>query len=92
LLHIRVLVVQNDVGPALKAVFRRGLNLGQLFFGALGYEFGQFLAVIVIINIEILGLVILPFECPELNPVFPEFHRIDLGPGKKAAGKEKAGN
>jgi hypothetical protein len=42
-------------------------------------KFGQLLPVLGIIDVEILGLVIIPFEFFELQPVFSELNRIYLG-------------
>ena len=83
LLHIGKVVVQNNIGPALQAVFRSSFYLRQFCFSCLGHIFCYFLAAFIKIHIKIIGLVKLPFIFFVLHTVFPKCNSAYLRPGKK---------
>jgi hypothetical protein len=76
---IVVRVVNDDVSPALEAIFYELFDAGQLFFGELEDILAQFFSALIEIGIKILGLIVFPLEFLELKPVFAKLYGIDLG-------------
>jgi len=86
LFHVIIRIVNDDIGPALHAIFYELLDARQFFLRQLADKFPQFLPPFIKIGVEISCLIVFPLEIFELKPVLPEFYRIYLGqtlPGEK---------
>ncbi len=92
LLHFIVIVINNDIDPALEPIFHKFFNRGQFCFSNLGNIFSQSQTILAEIAVKIFCLVIFPFEFLVLDPVFSEFHRIHLCCSFHRKEKGKTGN
>jgi len=69
----------DQVAAALQTIFCKLFNSWQFFFGKLGNIFCNWLTIFVKICVEIRGLIIFPLKFFELQSVFSEFYRANLG-------------
>lgn len=72
------MVEDNDIGSSLQTVFGFCFETMQHFFCSLKSVFSYFLPFVVEVNIEIIGLIELPFFLFVLNSVFSESYCVNL--------------
>jgi hypothetical protein len=72
--YIYSAVVNDDICPALQAIFHKFFNTTQLFFRNLCNKFAKLQPFITVVRIEVPCLQVLPIEFLVLYPVFTKFY------------------
>src|SRR6476620_6769692 len=72
------MIINNNIGPALQAIFYKLFNGGKLLLCKLHHIFPQRHPIFFEVCIEIGGLVILPPEFLILHPILAKLNRINL--------------
>ena len=91
LLQIVKAIVDDHVGPALQSVFYEVLQLRELLFGYLCHDLTEVQSPLAEVGIEIIRLVVSPFEFLVLHPVLSERDRVHLRVGGRPCKGGKRG-